>query len=105
VVTIQRGLVVQPARLGMIVGRQVGPAVTRNRIRRVIRSTVREEASNLTGASIVVRALPSASAVSHGELRRVLRAALGPASTDRHASDSNSASALVDSLDEVDAWS
>lgn len=58
-----------PMRVGFIVGRQVGAAVLRNRVRRRLRELVRERLSSLpqTG-QLVVRAQPASAAASYREL-------------------------------------
>ena len=66
-----------PARVGFVVGRAVGPAVTRNRVKRRLRHLMRPRINRLTGGSLcVVRALPAAASASYGELERDLDAAL-----------------------------
>ena len=66
-----------PARVGFVVGRGVGPAVTRNRVKRRLRHLMRPRINRLTGGSLcVVRALPAAASASYGELERDLDAAL-----------------------------
>ncbi|MFT4298269.1 MAG: ribonuclease P protein component [Aeromicrobium sp.] len=48
-------------RVGLIVGKKVGPAVVRNRVKRRIRHAVRAEFSSIpAGSRVVIRALPSA---------------------------------------------
>jgi ribonuclease P protein component len=52
-----------PARAGFIVGKAVGPAVTRNRVKRRLRHLVAARLDRLPEATVlVVRALPPASA-------------------------------------------
>jgi ribonuclease P protein component len=58
-----------PAELGLIVGKTVGNAVVRNRVRRQIRAIVRESAPSHRGARYVVRALPGAGDQPYGALR------------------------------------
>lgn len=49
----------QPTRFGFIVGKNVGGAVTRNLVRRRLRSIARELiVENETGRDLVIRALP-----------------------------------------------
>ena len=66
-----------PARVGFVVGKAVGPAVTRNRVKRRLRHLVRERIAELPeGAALVVRALPPASAATYDGLRTDLGLAL-----------------------------
>jgi ribonuclease P protein component len=59
-----------PPRIGFVVSRAVGNAVTRNRVKRRLRELVRVERERLpTGSLLVVRALPAAASASYGELR------------------------------------
>jgi ribonuclease P protein component len=56
-------------RAGFVVSKAVGPAVTRNLVKRRLRHHVRERVSSLPGSSLlVVRALPAAAAASYAEL-------------------------------------
>lgn len=56
-----------PPRVGLVVGKGVGNAVTRNKVKRRIRHLVRERLSELPrGAVLVVRALPPAGNSSVG---------------------------------------
>lgn len=65
------------ARFGFVVGRAVGPAVVRNRVRRRLRHLALPRVAGLpTGAEIVVRALPGAAGASSAELATELDAAL-----------------------------
>lgn len=51
----------RPAQVGLVVGRAVGGAVVRNRVRRQLRHLVRERLADLPGGMvIVVRAAPPA---------------------------------------------
>jgi ribonuclease P protein component len=66
-----------PTRVGFVVPRTVGGAVVRNRVRRRLRHLVAERLDRLpTGAALVVRALPEASARSCRELGADLDEAL-----------------------------
>jgi ribonuclease P protein component len=57
-------------RVGYVVSRAVGNAVTRNRVKRRLRELVREQGEVLpAGSFLVVRALPPAAAASYAELR------------------------------------
>lgn len=59
-----------PLRAGFIVGRQVGQAVRRNRVRRQLRHLIRERLSGLPASGLlVVRALPGAATASGADLR------------------------------------
>jgi len=65
-------------RVGFVVGRSVGGAVVRNRVRRRLRHLVRDRLADLPPAStLVVRALAGAGAASYGELRDDLARCLG----------------------------
>jgi ribonuclease P protein component len=64
-------------RVGFAVGRNVGGAVQRNRLRRRLRHLARAELGGLPpGTAVVIRALPSAAQRSPSELGSDLRAAL-----------------------------
>jgi ribonuclease P protein component len=66
-----------PARVAFVVPRTVGPAVTRNRVRRRLRHLVADRVSRLPGGSrMVVRVLPPAAAASSADLGRALDRAL-----------------------------
>lgn len=59
-----------PARFGFIVSRQVGSAVTRNTVRRRLKAVCAEALPSVRGgASVVIRALPSAASVDYATLR------------------------------------
>ncbi|WP_354641575.1 ribonuclease P protein component [Kitasatospora camelliae] len=65
------------ARAGFVVSKAVGPAVTRNLVKRRLRHLVRERLDRLPeGSLIVVRALPGAAAASYLDLEHDLDAAL-----------------------------
>ena len=71
------------ARVGFVVGRGVGPAVTRTRVKRRLRHLVRDRLARLPeGALLVVRALPPAGDASSpalgADLERALGRLLGP---------------------------
>lgn len=58
-----------PARVGFVVSRAVGPAVTRNLVKRRLRHLLRERLGRLPrGSLLVVRALPAAAGTSYAEL-------------------------------------
>jgi ribonuclease P protein component len=66
-----------PARVGFVVSKAVGNAVTRNRVKRRLRHLVGSRLTDVPGGSIVVvRALPAAAAASHSELGRDLERCL-----------------------------
>jgi ribonuclease P protein component len=61
---------VGPPRIGFVVSRAVGNAVTRNRVKRRLRELVRARRECLaTGSLLVVRALPPSAGASYAELR------------------------------------
>jgi ribonuclease P protein component len=65
-----------PSRAGFVVGRAVGPAVARNRLRRRLRHLVRDLLPGLPpGCTLVVRALPGATDLSHHELSAAIDSA------------------------------
>ena len=65
----------RPARFGFIVSKQVGNAVTRNTVRRRLKSVCAEALPQVRpGADVVIRALPAAATAPYSELRaEVLR--------------------------------
>jgi ribonuclease P protein component len=64
-------------RVGFVVGRSVGPAVTRNRVRRRLQHLIGARLDALpAGARLVVRATPAAAGRSFAELGDALDAAL-----------------------------
>lgn len=71
-----------PSRVGLVVGKAVGNAVTRNKVKRRLRHVARERLGSLPGGAVlVIRALPPAAASSSvglaGDVDRVLRRLLG----------------------------
>jgi len=65
------------ARAGFVVGRQVGGAVVRNRVRRQLQHLTADRLAQLPpGARLVVRALPAAAGSSGRELSADLDAAI-----------------------------
>jgi ribonuclease P protein component len=67
-----------PPRVGFVVPRAVGPAVTRNRVRRRLRHLLRARLATLPpGTRLVVRVLPGAAAASSTALGAALDSALG----------------------------
>ena len=68
----------QPPRAGFVVGRSVGPAVSRNRVKRRLRHLVADRLHLLEpGSVLVVRALPAASVGGYQALGADLDLALG----------------------------
>lgn len=66
-----------PPRVAFSVGRSVGDAVTRNRVRRRLRAAVREHSPRLeSGSAYLVRAAPGAASAPYSELSSTLRAIL-----------------------------
>lgn len=65
-----------PMRMGVIVARNVGNAVVRNRVRRRIKAVGWSLAQDVRGVDVVLRALPSAAsadfAAIDGEVRRLV---------------------------------
>lgn len=67
-----------PARVGLVVGKAVGDAVVRNRVKRRLRHLARAHLADLPACSVlVVRALPPAATASYAELGADLTRALG----------------------------
>lgn len=67
----------QPARFGFIVSKAVGNAVTRNLVRRRMKSIVEQRlAAGFTGADVVFRVLPHAARVPFNELKAETNRAL-----------------------------
>jgi ribonuclease P protein component len=65
------------SRAGFVVPRAVGPAVTRNRVRRRLRHLLRDRLAALPpGTDIVVRVLPTAASSPYGQLGQDLDAAI-----------------------------
>jgi ribonuclease P protein component len=70
-----------PARVGFVVSRAVGPAVVRNRVLRRLRHLMAARLDHLPGGSrVVVRAFPLAAAASSASLAAALDRALAQAS-------------------------
>jgi ribonuclease P protein component len=64
-------------RVGFVVPRAVGPAVTRNRVRRRLRHLLGDRLDRLpAGTRLVVRVLPAAATASSSQLARALDRAL-----------------------------
>jgi ribonuclease P protein component len=69
-----------PPKVGFVVAKSVGPAVTRNRVKRRLRHLMRERLTALpSGSMLVVRALPASAAASSGDLAGELDRCLGRA--------------------------
>ncbi|MBK0418732.1 ribonuclease P protein component [Leucobacter sp. CSA1] len=67
----------EPARFGFIVSKAIGNAVTRNLIRRRMKTVAdRRLADGLSGVDIVFRALPAIADAPFGELERELNRAI-----------------------------
>ena len=67
-----------PARAGFVVSKAVGPAVTRNRVKRRLRHLVAARLDRLPeGSMLVIRALPAAATAASGALEKDLDSALG----------------------------
>ena len=68
----------EPARVGFVVGRAVGGAVVRNRVRRRLRHLARGYLGSLPeGSLLVVRANPRAATASQAELAAELDLVIG----------------------------
>lgn len=63
-------------RFGLAVGRKVGNAVVRNRVKRRIRESVRRERGALGGVDVVFIARPSAAGAAFSEIRAGVSTAL-----------------------------
>jgi len=61
-----------PPRLAFAIGRPVGTAVVRNRLRRRLRALFHELAPDLRPGTYLVSAGPAAATLDHGDLRRTL---------------------------------
>lgn len=69
-----------PTKVGFVVAKSVGPAVTRNRVKRRLRHLMRERITTLPGGSmLVVRALPEAAEADSRDLAAELDRCLGRA--------------------------
>jgi len=66
-----------PPRVGLVVGRSVGPAVTRNLVKRRLREILRSRLAHLpAGSVLVVRALPPAARAGSAALAADIDAGL-----------------------------
>ena len=70
------GDVAEPPRVAYTVGRRVGSAVVRNRLRRRLRMLIRESAARLRPGAYLIGAGPAALQLSYEDLRRTLLTAL-----------------------------
>jgi ribonuclease P protein component len=75
-VTWLPGAAEEPPKLAFAIGRQVGNAVVRNRLRRRLRSLFAELGPELPPGTFLVGAAAAAITLDHGELRRLLSTAL-----------------------------
>lgn len=66
----------EPPRVAFAIGRRVGSAVVRNRLRRQLRMVVRETASRLPPGAYMIGVGPDASSLDYEELRTHLMQAL-----------------------------
>ena len=62
-----------PPQVAFAVGRKVGGAVVRNKIRRRLRAIMQEAAPELPSGAYLVTAAPAAAQLSFGELRTTVR--------------------------------
>lgn len=77
VVAVDASAQIASAQIGFVVSKAVGPAVTRNRVKRRLRHLARERLSSLPGAAVlVVRALPPSGTASFPALTADFDAAL-----------------------------
>jgi ribonuclease P protein component len=73
------------SRVGFVVSKAVGPAVTRNLVKRRLRHLCRDRISTLPpGSMLVVRALPAAAEASYDELGRELDRCLAKVSATKN---------------------
>jgi len=83
-------------RVGFVVSRAVGTAVTRNLVKRRLRHLSRERLGVLPeGSMLVVRALPAAAEASYEELARELDRCLAKVGVPHHAEKNLSAEAVI----------
>jgi ribonuclease P protein component len=66
----------EPPKVAFAIGRPIGNAVIRNRLRRRLRSLFAEQAPGLAPGTYLLGAAPAAATLDHGELRRTLSTAL-----------------------------
>jgi ribonuclease P protein component len=73
VVHVRTSAQTHPARAGFVVGRVVGPAVTRNRVRRQLRHLTAARLDQFAaGTDLVIRATPAAAECSGPQLAALL---------------------------------
>lgn len=58
----------EPPRVAYTIGRRVGPAVVRNRLRRRLRMLMRRAAPHLRPGAYLIAAAPEAAALTYAEL-------------------------------------
>ena len=75
-VTWLPGTAATPPELAFAIGRPVGSAVVRNRMRRRLRSIFTELAPELRPGTYLVGARPAAATLDYGDLRRIVSTAL-----------------------------
>ncbi|TML92787.1 MAG: ribonuclease P protein component [Actinobacteria bacterium] len=75
-VTWLPGKPTEPPRVAYAVGRAVGPAVVRNRVRRRLRAITGESCNLLRPGAYLIRAAPTAATQSYGELSAIVSTAL-----------------------------
>jgi ribonuclease P protein component len=80
VMYVRRGAAPGPSRFGFIVAKNVGNAVTRNRVRRRLKAATSELTMSVpAGTDIVIRALPSAATAEWATLRAEIAGSLAVA--------------------------
>ncbi len=62
----------EPPRVAYTIGRRVGPAVVRNRLRRRLRMLMRQAAPQLAPGAYLIAASPEAAALSYAELEALV---------------------------------
>ncbi len=73
----------EPPRVAFAVGRKLGGAVARNRVRRRLRALVRDPPVALAPGAYLIAAAPAAREAAYGQLGHDLRAALARATAGR----------------------